>query len=359
MSPGVADRAGSRDLPRSIGIVGAGQLARMACEAASALGIRSVVLAEHPDDAATATANEVVLGVPTKDKDLRLLAERCDVVTFDHELVDLTLLSGLVADGVTVRPGLTTLEMAVDKAVMRSRLVAAGLPVPAPRGDRAAGPGGGGGLRRRARLAGRGQGGLQRRLRRPGHLRCCQGPKEAEARLQTSAASGRAPRARRAGGHRGRAGRPGGPASRRRGQDLAGGGDGPGGQGLPGRCWCPGGSTRASPRRRRTWPGGRPTWPVRWASLAVELSRPGPGALVVNEVAARPRKFGPLDHRGLGHLPVREPPAGRPRPPLRRHRHHRPLRGQRQRRSVGPTAPTLEPSWPGPWPWAGPTSTSM
>jgi 5-(carboxyamino)imidazole ribonucleotide synthase len=105
----------------------------MTCQAASALGIRTVVLAEHPDDAAIGAADEVVVGVPSAPKDLRLLADRCEVVTFDHELVDLQILEALVRDGVTVRPGVATLEMAVDKAEMRARLSSAGIPVPAHR----------------------------------------------------------------------------------------------------------------------------------------------------------------------------------------------------------------------------------
>lgn len=116
---------------RSVGIVGAGQLARMTCEAASALGITTTVLAERVDDAAVGPATEVIVGVPGVEKDLRRLAERCDVLTFDHELVDLALLAALVDDGVVVRPGPGTLEMAVDKAEMRSRLAAAGVAVPA------------------------------------------------------------------------------------------------------------------------------------------------------------------------------------------------------------------------------------
>lgn len=114
-----------------VGIVGAGQLARMTCEAASGLGVRTVVLAARPSDAAVHVAAEVVPGEPSVEKDLRLLAERCDVVTFDHELVDLDLLDVLVAEGVVVRPGPGTLAMAVDKSTMRARLLAAGVPVPA------------------------------------------------------------------------------------------------------------------------------------------------------------------------------------------------------------------------------------
>ena len=86
-----------------VGVVGGGQLARMAGEAASALGLSMAVLAERPDDAACGVAAEVVLGSPLVEADLRALAARCDVITFDHEQVDLALVRALEADGV-VRP---------------------------------------------------------------------------------------------------------------------------------------------------------------------------------------------------------------------------------------------------------------
>ncbi len=103
----------------------------MAGEAASALGLSMVVLAEHPDDAACDVASEVVIGSPLVEADLRALAARCEVMTFDHEQVDLSLLRTLVAEGVVVRPGVATLEVAVDKAHMRRVLVAADIAVPA------------------------------------------------------------------------------------------------------------------------------------------------------------------------------------------------------------------------------------
>ena len=102
----------------------------MAGEAASALGLSMVVLAEHPDDAACDVASEVVIG-SLVEADLRALAARCEVMTFDHEQVDLSLLRTLVAEGVVVRPGVATLEVAVDKAHMRRILVAADIAVPA------------------------------------------------------------------------------------------------------------------------------------------------------------------------------------------------------------------------------------
>ena len=103
----------------------------MAGEAASALGLSMAVLAERPDDAACGVAAEVMLGSPFVAADLRAFAERCDVVTFDHEQVDLEIVAELAADGAVLRPGADTLELAVDKARMRTILDQAGVPCPA------------------------------------------------------------------------------------------------------------------------------------------------------------------------------------------------------------------------------------
>jgi len=111
--------------------VGAGQLARMAGEAASTLGLSMAVLAESPTDAACDVAAEVIVGSPHVEGALRSLAERCDVVTFDHELVDLSLITLLASEGVRIHPGADTLALAVDKVHMRAVFVGAGIPVPA------------------------------------------------------------------------------------------------------------------------------------------------------------------------------------------------------------------------------------
>ena len=113
-----------------VGIIGAGQLARMMLEDASALGIAVTVLADSPDDGAAQTCTDVVIGSATSEPGLRALAERCDVLTLDHELVDLEQLSQLESEGVIVRPPTAALRYAVDKAEMRRFLGAAGLPMP-------------------------------------------------------------------------------------------------------------------------------------------------------------------------------------------------------------------------------------
>jgi 5-(carboxyamino)imidazole ribonucleotide synthase len=103
----------------------------MAGEATSALGLSMAVLARQPDDAACAVAAEVVVGSPFVEAELRALCERCAVVTFDHEQVDLDIVARLGAEGYVLRPGAPTLEFAVDKAHMRAVFDAAGVPVPA------------------------------------------------------------------------------------------------------------------------------------------------------------------------------------------------------------------------------------
>jgi 5-(carboxyamino)imidazole ribonucleotide synthase len=102
----------------------------MAGEAASSLGLSMAVLATSPDDAACGVAEEVVVGSPFVETELRALVERCSVVTFDHEQVDLDIVEKIVAGGGVLRPGRATLEFAVDKAHMRTAFDAAGVPVP-------------------------------------------------------------------------------------------------------------------------------------------------------------------------------------------------------------------------------------
>ncbi|HEV3213321.1 MAG TPA: 5-(carboxyamino)imidazole ribonucleotide synthase [Acidimicrobiales bacterium] len=127
----VPERTDHPEDHRIVGIVGAGQLARMLCEAASALGVGTVVLAAGPDEAATQVAGDVIVGSATDLAALGALAARCDVVTFDHELVDLDAVRAMEARGVAVRPSSGALLAAVDKAEQRRAFALAGLPVPA------------------------------------------------------------------------------------------------------------------------------------------------------------------------------------------------------------------------------------
>ena len=113
-----------------VGFVGAGQLARMAQQAAIALGIHLRVLAESHDDSAAQVIGDVVVGDYRNLDDLRAFAKGCDVVTFDHELTDPEHLAALAAEH-AVAPTPAAKRFAQDKRFQRERLAAEGLPVPA------------------------------------------------------------------------------------------------------------------------------------------------------------------------------------------------------------------------------------
>jgi 5-(carboxyamino)imidazole ribonucleotide synthase len=116
--------------PVSVGVVGAGQLARMMGESARGAGVILTVLAASPDDSAVATADVTVIGSPDDANALDELASQVDVITFDHELVDLDQIAALEARGVVVRPSARALRFAVDKGHQRRAFDAAGIPLP-------------------------------------------------------------------------------------------------------------------------------------------------------------------------------------------------------------------------------------
>ena len=113
-----------------IGIIGGGQLARMCYAPAIALGLHVRLLAEGPNVSAAQVYADVTVGDYTDAETVRAFAAGCDVITFDHEHVPTALLRQLEADGVAVCPGPDALVHAQDKAVMRDRLSAAGIPCP-------------------------------------------------------------------------------------------------------------------------------------------------------------------------------------------------------------------------------------
>jgi 5-(carboxyamino)imidazole ribonucleotide synthase len=114
-----------------VGMVGAGQLARMTSQAAVGLGIGFRVLAAAPDESAAQVCAGTQLGDYRSLDDLLAFSGGCDVVTFDHEHVPQPHLIALERAGLKVRPGPGALRYAQDKGAMRERL--AGLGVACPR----------------------------------------------------------------------------------------------------------------------------------------------------------------------------------------------------------------------------------
>jgi 5-(carboxyamino)imidazole ribonucleotide synthase len=113
-----------------VGMVGAGQLARMTHQAAISLGLTLRVLADSADDGAALVTPEVELGAASDPEAVERFSKACDVVTFDHEHVPNDLIAALSARGLVLRPGAGALRYAQDKRAMRQRLGELGIPIP-------------------------------------------------------------------------------------------------------------------------------------------------------------------------------------------------------------------------------------
>jgi 5-(carboxyamino)imidazole ribonucleotide synthase len=105
----------------TVGIIGAGQLARMTVAPAEALGINLLLFAESPADSAAQIAPHVV-GDYRDLEALKDFAKKCDFVTFEHELVPLAVIKGLETAGVKVFPTSDSFQYSQNKALMRGRL---------------------------------------------------------------------------------------------------------------------------------------------------------------------------------------------------------------------------------------------
>lgn len=128
---GILPTMASSTRPRAhLGIVGAGQLARMTLQAAIPLGLRIRLLADRPDDSAALVAADVVVGSPDDAAALVAFARDCDVVTFDHELVPPSCLDAVAVAGICLRPSAEAMRLAQNKRAQRLLFSGLALPVP-------------------------------------------------------------------------------------------------------------------------------------------------------------------------------------------------------------------------------------
>ncbi len=114
----------------TVGVIGAGQLARMMVPPAIDLGINLSLFASSSEDSGAQIAGHVVGDF----KDAQALlewAKSCDVVTFEHEQVPREVITALESAGVSVYPSSYAFEFSQDKLAMRSKINELGLPNPA------------------------------------------------------------------------------------------------------------------------------------------------------------------------------------------------------------------------------------
>ncbi len=110
-----------------LGIVGSGQIARMTHQAALQLGITPRLLAENASDSAAQAAPQASFSHPDT---LYSFASDCEVITFEHERIDIGLLAALEREHVAIRPGVKTIRAAFDRLHQRRALSNKGFLVP-------------------------------------------------------------------------------------------------------------------------------------------------------------------------------------------------------------------------------------
>jgi 5-(carboxyamino)imidazole ribonucleotide synthase len=90
---------------------------------ATALGIDLLLFAQDPNDSAAQITHHVV-GDYTNLAQVLEFARQVDVLTFEHELIPLSVIKGLEAEGIKVYPPSSAFIYSQDKAAMREKLAA-------------------------------------------------------------------------------------------------------------------------------------------------------------------------------------------------------------------------------------------
>lgn len=105
----------------TVGVIGSGQLAQMMLAPAAGLGIDLLTLANSEEDSAAQSSPHVVGDYHDLDT-VRKFAERCDLLTFEHELIPISVIRTLEREGVRFTPGSNAFQYSQDKALMREKL---------------------------------------------------------------------------------------------------------------------------------------------------------------------------------------------------------------------------------------------
>ena len=113
----------------TVGVIGAGQLARMMLPSAVDLGISLSLFAGSHSESGALVAPHTVGSLADTEAVLEW-ASHCDVVTFEHELIPQELIAAIEASGVKVFPRAASFIYSQNKLVMRRKMEELGLPNP-------------------------------------------------------------------------------------------------------------------------------------------------------------------------------------------------------------------------------------
>ncbi len=106
----------------TLGVIGGGEHARMLVAPAAALGVDLLIYASDPNDSAAKICNHEI-GSYKDLSTIRKFAKKCDVITFVDDLVPLSIIRAIEADGVVVRPSSAVLELSQNREALWLKLV--------------------------------------------------------------------------------------------------------------------------------------------------------------------------------------------------------------------------------------------
>ena len=112
-----------------VGVIGAGQLARMMVPPAVDLGISLSLFAGSSQESGAQVAPHIVGSLSDTEVVLEW-ASKCDVVTFEHELISQELIAAIAQSGVKVFPSAESFIYSQNKLAMRRKMEELGLPNP-------------------------------------------------------------------------------------------------------------------------------------------------------------------------------------------------------------------------------------
>ena len=113
----------------TVGVIGAGQLARMMVPPAIELGISLSLFAGASNESGAQIAPHTV-GSLSDTQAVLEWASHCDVITFEHELIAPELIAAIAATGVRVFPKAASFTFSQNKLAMRRKMEELGLPNP-------------------------------------------------------------------------------------------------------------------------------------------------------------------------------------------------------------------------------------
>jgi 5-(carboxyamino)imidazole ribonucleotide synthase len=113
----------------TIGIIGGGQLGKMIGLEAKRMSMKIAILDPDPNCPASTIADKVIIDDFKNESSIRKLAEISDVLTYEIELTNSSILEDLVSQNFTVHPSPQTLRIIQNKFRQKQFLLDNGIPV--------------------------------------------------------------------------------------------------------------------------------------------------------------------------------------------------------------------------------------